>query len=82
MLARVFIYTGMFFVFLGTLDFVLKLIPKRWFRKKIEIEIWQFICLLVGFLLVITGLIIFVFWRRGFIQLKWLQCPEFELPFA
>ena len=51
-------------------------------RKKITLEKWQLISLICGFILIIAGLIVIILWQRGFIQLKWLQCPEIEMPFA
>ena len=50
--------------------------------KKITLEKWQLISLICGFILIIAGLIVIILWQRGFIQLKWLQCPEIEMPFA
>jgi hypothetical protein len=51
-------------------------------RKKVEFERWQILFFLIGFLMIISGLIVIILWQRGFVQLKWLQCPEEIVPFA
>jgi hypothetical protein len=51
-------------------------------RKKIEVEKWQIILFCIGALMIIAGLILTISWQQGFVQLKWLQCPQKEIPFA
>lgn len=54
----------------------------KWLKSEVIIEKWQVLLIFIGFLLIITGLIIIISWQKGFVQLKWLQCPEMEIPFA
>lgn len=51
-------------------------------RNKVVVEKWQIISLLIGFAMISTGLIIVILWQRELVQLKWLQCPEYKIPFA
>jgi len=37
-----------------------------------------YIFLVMGLVLIIAGLLIIVFWQRGFIRLVPLECPEFK----
>lgn len=82
MINKIFIYAGNVFIGFGLLLLIKNLLPKKWMRKKITLEKWQLVSLIFGFILIIAGLIVIIFWQRGFIQLKWLQCPELEIPFA
>jgi len=36
----------------------------------------------VGLILIIIGLLIIIFWQRGFVQLQPLECPKFRLWFT
>jgi len=37
-----------------------------------------YISLVMGLVLIIAGLLMIVFWQRGFIRLVPLQCPEYK----
>jgi len=51
-------------------------------RRKVELEKWQLISFIVGVIFFIAGLIVIILWQKGFVQLKWLQCPEYKIPFT
>ena len=51
-------------------------------RRKVELERWQLISFIVGVIFFIAGLIVIILWQKGFVQLKWLQCPKYKIPFT
>jgi hypothetical protein len=51
-------------------------------RKKIELERLQIIFFIVGVIMIIVGLVMIILWQQGFVQLKWLQCPDYDVLFA
>jgi len=51
-------------------------------RKKVELERWQLLFLIIGLVLIVAGLVLIILWQRGLVQLKWLQCPEYKIPLA
>ncbi len=51
-------------------------------RRKVELERWQLISFIVGVIFIIAGLVVIILWQKGFVQLKWLQCPKYKIPFV
>ena len=82
MFGKILIYSGIALIAISILRIIRGFIPKSFFRKKVELRIWQISFFIIGELLIVVGLIVIIYWQRGFVQLKWLQCPELEIPFA
>ena len=82
MFGKILIFSGVAFITLSILQIIRRLIPKDFSRKKAELKRWQLLFFFIGAALIIAGLILIIYWQRGFVQLKWLQCPGVEVPFA
>jgi len=37
-----------------------------------------YILLVIGLVLIIVGLLIIIFWQKGFVRLEFLECPEYK----
>lgn len=55
---------------------------KKSLNKTIKVGLLPSILLILGFVCIIIGLIIIIYWQRGFIQIRWLECPKQEMPIA
>lgn len=51
-------------------------------KKKVMFDTWQLLFFLIGFTQIIIGFVMIIYWRFDVVQIKWLQCPDIDIPYV